>query len=351
MQDQPRPTLAIGPANYAQQATAWAQAVREHLPADAWSFMQAPARGSFQFTADRLIPPALFRKPVARGLRSRQLFRGVTHVALDGFEPYFHLRRRGKFAGDFRWLRAHGYRAALIAHGTDVRDPERHIEVNGEWSLFLAGSAEWREDLVRSTRLHRAIAEASGVPVFYSTPDLGLDLPFGTWLPVCLDVEAWASDQPVLQRPVPRVLHIPSKRNPPVKGTQFIAPVLEKLHDQGRIEFISPSGIPHAEVQRLVKDCDVVVDQLLAGSYGVATIEAMAAGRVVVGRIAPPVVALLPEQPPMGLCAPDQLESLIKDILDDRDAWAAKAAQGPAYTRRWHDGRASSEALRPFLGL
>ena len=47
-------------------------------------------------------------------------------------------------------------------------------------------------------------------------------------------------------------------------------------------------GVPHTELVEMVKSADIVVDQLLLGSYGVFACEAMAAGRVTVGHIADP---------------------------------------------------------------
>jgi len=344
------PSLAIGPANYAGQATAWAAAVRKHLEVAAWSFAEAPVgSGGFRFDVDKPIHRALFRNPVARGMRSRKLFADITHVALDGFEPYFHLKRRRKFAGDLAWLNAAGYTTALIAHGSDVRDPHRHIEINGKWSMYLAGDAEWRDDLARAARLHRAIAENSGRPVFYSTPDLRLDLEGGTWLPVCLDVNAWGTDAPLLERAQPRVLHIPSKRTPPIKGTQFVDPVLRKLDDAGKIEYVCPESVPHSEMRSLVHDVDIVVDQLLAGSYGVAAIEAMSAGRVTVGRLAPPVLDLMPEAPPIVQATPDELEETIVAIVEDRDHYRRLGREGINFAHIWHSGKASATALRGYL--
>ena len=346
------PSLAIGPANYAGQATAWAAAVEKYLKVSAWSFAEAPVgKGGFRFDVDKPIHRALFRNPVARGIRSRKLFANVTHVALDGFEPYFHLKRRHKFAGDLAWLNTAGYKTALIAHGSDVRDPRRHIEINGKWSMYLAGEAEWREELTRSARLHRAIAESSGRPVFYSTPDLGIDLEDGEWLPVCLNLNAWRTDAPLLERDKPRVLHVPSKRNPPIKGTQFVDPVLRKLDRAGKIEYVCPESTPHSEMRSLVHGVDIVVDQLLAGSYGVAAIEAMSAGRITVGRLAGPVLDLMPEVPPIVQTTPDELEETIVKIVENRDHYHSLGRDGVEFTRSWHNGRASAGALSTDLGV
>ena len=92
------PVLAIGPSNYAGQATAWARAVASNLPAQAWSFSGVPLRGGgFHFEVDRLFGRLGFRSPVAWGWRAGRLFDGVTHVALDGFMSFARWDRAAHF--------------------------------------------------------------------------------------------------------------------------------------------------------------------------------------------------------------------------------------------------------------
>lgn len=191
-----RPVLAIGPSNYASQATAWARAVSAVLPAEAWSFTGVPLRGGgFGFDVDRRLNRVAFRAAPLWGLRAQAMFRNTTHVALDGFKSFARWDRHGRFPADARRLEAQGHSMALIAHGSDVREPAAHL-ARDDWSYFSVGSEEWRATLTAQTARNRAFAEESGWPVFYSTPDLGFDLPRGVWLPVVVDVEAWASDAP-----------------------------------------------------------------------------------------------------------------------------------------------------------
>ncbi len=343
--------LAIGPSNYAGQATAWARAATAHLPVDAWSFSGVPLRGGgFHFEVDRLFGRIGFRLPLAWGLRSRRLFDGVTHIALDGFKTFARWDRISAFPGDARRLAGMGYAMGLIAHGSDVRDPAAHLE-RDRWSYFMVGDDDWRARLTRETAANRHFAEESGWPVFYSTPDLGFDLPSGTWLPVVVDVDAWASDAPLLERERPLVVHVPSQRNPPIKGTQLIDPVLRRLHDEGAIEYIAPSGMPHAQLRELVRGCDVLVDQLLFGSYGVAAVEAMAAGRVTVGRMINAVRDRMPESPDLLEADPESLYEVIASVRDRRDELRKRATAGVGFARRWHDGRVSAERLAPWLGV
>ncbi len=345
-----RTVLAIGPSNYAGQATAWARAASRHLGVRAWSFTGVPLRGGgFDFDVDQTIGRLAFRTPLAWGPRARRMFAGTTHLALDGFKTFARWDRHGSFPADARRLAGMGLAMSLISHGSDVREPAAHL-ARDRWSYFAVGSDEWRATLTAQTARNRAFAEEFGAPVFYSTPDLGLDLPFGTWLPVVVDVDAWASDAPLLERERPRVLHVPSQRNPPIKGTQYIAPVLEQLHDEGVIEYVAPSGIPHAQLRELVRTSDVVVDQLLFGSYGVAAVESMAAGRVTIGRMIPQVRDLMPEAPQMLEATPETLREVVASVRERRDELRALAASDRDFARRWHDGRESAERLRGYLG-
>lgn len=346
-----QPALAIGPSNYAGQAGAWARAVRTHLGIDAWSFTGVPLRGGgFSFEVERRIARLPFRCSWAWRARANRLLRGVTHVALDGFKTFARWDRHRHFPSDARRLAEMGFQMALFAHGSDVRDPASHL-ARDEWSYFAVGDDAWRCQLTRITRENREFAASVDWPVFYSTPDLSFDLPQGTWLPVVVDVDAWASDEPLLEREKPRVLHVPSQRTPPIKGTQYIAPVLQELHDEGIIEYVAPDGLPQAKLRDLVRSADVVVDQLLFGSYGVAAVEAMAAGRVTVGRMSEAVRAELPQAPVMLEATPLTLREVICSVRDRRDELRTAAAEGVAFARRWHDGQESANRLRGYLGL
>lgn len=345
------PSLAIGPSNYAGQATAWARAVKANLGVEAWAFSGLPLRGgTFEFEVDKLFSRVGFRLSWGWKTRTRRLFGGVSHVALDGFKTFARWNRHGELPADAKRLERMGFRMGLIAHGSDVRDPLAHI-ARDEWSYFTVGDEAWRSTLIRQTERNRTFSRDVGWPVFYSTPDLGYDLPHGTWLPVVVDIDAWASNVPLLERKRPLVVHVPSQRNPPIKGTQFIDPVLRQLHDDGVIEYVAPTGLPHRELMALVRRCDVLVDQLLFGSYGVAAVEAMAAGRVTVGRLNDDVRARAERLPEFLEATPETLREVIASVRDRRDELRAQAERNLQFVRTWHDGRLSAQRLAVWLGV
>lgn len=345
-----RPRLAIGPANYAGQAHAWARAVERHLDADALAFTVATVRRDpFGFEVDRRIPAPAYYFPLLRSARARRFLAGFTHLVLDGFRPLSYDRRPDGFRRQAAALLERGPRLALLAHGSDVRDPDAHL-VRHPYSYFAEGDRAWLAERRAITARNRETADALGVPLFVSTPDLLHDLPTATWVPVCLDPAVWAGGRPPLRRRVPKVLFVPSRRHPPIKGTRYAEPVLRRLADRGVIEWVAPAGVPHGEMVRLVQDADIVVDQLQSGFYGVGAVEAMAAGRVVIGSIEG-LAGVMPEVPPLCHATPADFEAVLLDCLDRPDAARARARSGPGFVRRWHDGRESADRLAPFLGL
>ena len=148
------------------------------------------------------------------------------------------------------------------------------------------------------------------------------------WLPLAVDVEGLVSTQPVLEREVPVVLHAPSASA--LKGSAYVDPVLTDLDARGLIKYQRVQGVPHAELAEMVKNADIVVDQLLLGSYGVFACEAMAAGRVTVGHIADPVRDLLPTDLPIAEANPDDLSEVIERLVAERD----RPARSPTRDRR-----------------
>ncbi|WNM40055.1 hypothetical protein RMN56_01465 [Micromonospora halotolerans] len=267
---------------------------------------------------------------------------------MDAFLPVYSRPGVAHIDADFDQLRREGLQVALISHGTDLRDPEAHMR-RYPFSYFASAPPGWVTVTGERARANRQISRELGTPLFVSTPDLLLDADWARWLPVTINPDRWVASRPPLAGRVPIVVHRPSRTVPPIKGTEVIEPVLRRLDAKGHIRYVDPGVVPNAAMPELVAGADVVVDQILTGSYGVAAVEAMAAGRLVVGFVGEETAGLMPERPPIVNAAPDEFEAVLDDILTSPDGYAAVAASGPGFVRRWHDGRAAAEALRPFL--
>lgn len=358
--------LGIGPVNSAGQATAWAAAVRAHTPAQAYSFGFAapPLRGrtlAAGFPTDvtrphpRLTPRALKSWLVAAMLRAGG---PTTHLAVDSFASLYDRLDRGHIGAELERLRDRhpGLAVALVAHGSDLRDPDLH-RARLPQSYYATADRPWVEQLRATAARNRRTVAESGLPLFVSTPDLLLEDVGGTpatWLPVTVDPHVWAADRATpapLTGELPVVLHVPSRRRPPIKGTDLIDPVLRRLEHEGRIRYLSPEQVRPQEMPALVRRCDILLEQVRSGYYSAAAVEAMAAGRVVLSSLAPDVAALMPEPPPLIDVPDGALDDLLEELLRDPDDARRRAGEGPGFVRRWHDGAAAAAALAPWLGV
>jgi len=217
-------------------------------------------------------------------------------------------------------------------------------------SFYRLWDESQRKLLEEQADRNRAAVEESGIPAFVSTPDLILDLPSATWLPLVIDTRSWLKDESALKNRKPVVFHAPSRRKPPIKGSHLIEPVLAELDRKGLIYYRSPTGtVSHDKMPGLVKEADVVVDQILTGSYGVAAVEGMASGRLVIGYVGDEIRATMPEDPPILDSLPEDFLNTMLQVISKRADYADLAAGGPAYAERIHSGQMSAQVLASFL--
>lgn len=239
------------------------------------------------------------------------------------------------------------HHVAYVAHGSELRQPDLHME-RYEHSYFKSAPEDWVNRL-RDLAARNAVI-AAGERTFVTTPDLLLDAPTATWLPLVVELATWRTRRPLLESDIPVVLHAPSRSTPPIKGSDTIDRVLNHLSAKGAVRYLRAEGVPHTRMPALVATADIVIDQILTGSYGVAAIEAMAAGRVVIGNVLPDVRSLMPEPPPIVDATPDDLEAVLASVLGEPDECRRLGYLGREFADRWHDGQAAVRALKEFLG-
>lgn len=340
----------IGPVNYAGQAYRWGRAM-EGNPAVASRNMVGAENNPFGYPVD----VAVRWRTMTHSHRWRREFLETlatfyTHVIIEAEMPLL----GGAYDEDVRKqvqaLRDRGLKVGMIAHGTDVRLPSRHRELE-PWSHFR--DDEWapvsRVEKVVQDNLD--MLEDIDAPTFVATAGLLIDLPEAHLLPVVIDPEIWVNDAPVLGRKTPRVVHIPS--NPVTKGTLLIDPTMQRLHDEGLIEYVQPRGLTHDQMPALYAGADIVLDQFRAADYGVGACESMASGRLVVSHVSNQVREVV--RGASGLELPiveatvENLEEVLRDVIAHRDTYREIARRGPAFVQTLHDGRHARTSLERYF--
>lgn len=340
--DSQPPCLAIGPRNMAGQAFLMARAIEDHLHVPAASF--ALDDGRFQFPADHVITPANWTDPAWQRDQIQLLCANFTHAITESGTGLFGAVNGGFVDEQLPLLSEAGIEAAVLLHGSEIRDPRRHR--HRPYSPYATGAPLIDRLDTATTRLRRHL-DGIGLPVFVTTPDLLQDVA-ATWLPVVIDTEAWAGLRPAFDHERPVVLHLPS--NGLLKGTDYVDEVLSAMEAEGEIAYLRPTGAtqPH-EVATLIERSDVVVDGIVLGAYGVMSCQALAAGRLAVANIQD--LGTLRSGCPIIDADPSNLGDALRNVLRDRAAWEPRIAEGRAYVRAHHDGAMTASILSEFLGV
>lgn len=348
--------LLVGPADFAGQASAWARAAGTLPHVSACSFAVTNAAG-FTAGTDCAVDPVTFADE-AWSQEHERWVGGFTHVVIEAGRPITGLRHGLDCAGELPILAEMGVRVAMVAHGSDVRRPDSHRRREPDSPFADLDSADSKRRQKYADRIAPLIDSCRWA--FASTPDLFEDVPSARWLPVVVDPQRWLAKpwEPLTERSTgraavlpPLVVHVPSDTY--LKGTEAIEPVLHRLVEAGRIRYRPLRSVPYQDMPVVLAEADIVLDQFAIGSYGVAAVEALATGRVVIGHVRPEVrhrvMADTGWSLPIVESTPATLEQVIEGLLADVSAWRDRALLGPAFVDDVHDGRRSAAILKDFL--
>jgi glycosyltransferase involved in cell wall biosynthesis len=177
-----------------------------------------------------------------------------------------------------------------------------------------------------------AASRRHGDATLVSTPDLLESVTHARHLPVAACLEDYPF-RPASRAPV-RVLHAPTNRL--IKGTPYVERAYEALRPRfPGIEFRTVERLPWRELRDAIADCDVVVDQVFMGWYGMVAVEAMAMGK--------PVLCFIRDdfEPRLDRCpiVRTTLETLTDDLahtLSDATDRRALGEAGREYVERVH---------------
>lgn len=350
---EPRPRLRIGTTNSGGQSRLWAHALMRDNPRAIAESVWLSRSQRFTFPVDETITET---QAFTGYWQRRQIERyedRITHVLSESGRPLVGAAFGKYFWHESAFFEAKGIRQGLVFHGSDIRNPRRHAELE-PYSPFRDVMSDELEELTE--KLQRNVdalaphVNAFDGPVFVTTMDLKDHLPAATWLPLVVDVESWSSDiVPLAAEAAPMVFHVPN--NDGLKGSDIIDAVCEEMQAQGLIRYVRESGVSHAQMRTLMLESDIVIDQLRLGDYGITAVEAMSAGKVVIGRLSERVGNRYPETPPVVRATPDNLREVLHAVLNDPALASDLGRAGRDYALRWHDGHAAAEVLAKFMEL
>ncbi|QAA30590.1 glycosyltransferase [Clostridium manihotivorum] len=133
----------------------------------------------------------------------------------------------------------------------------------------------------------------------------------------------------------PLIVHAPT--SPEFKGTPYILEAIEELKQSYDFNFQLVQGMSHEEAVKIYESSDLIIDQILTGSYGLFSIEAMALGKPVICLISDFMKEKYPKDLPIISANPDNLKDKLEYYLKNQDLLIDLGIKGRAYVEKYHD--------------
>ena len=247
-------------------------------------------------------------------------------------------------AADLRAAKLLGRKRFVEFWGSDIRNPEFERADNPHFArLWDSGDYECRdaESEENSLRVQRRFSDA-GAHLLICSPGMAQYVAPGCFphrhaTSQRLLLEEYPPAIPRAANPRPLVVHAPSA--PGAKGTKFILTAVEKLRSECDFDFQLIHGMTPLEAREWMSRCDIYVDQLITGEYGVASVEAMALGKPVICYIKPSLRPHYPAHFPVISANPETVEEVLRDLLRDGPRRQALGENSRSWAEERHDAR------------
>ena len=162
-------------------------------------------------------------------------------------------------------------------------------------------------------------------------------------IPQAINTETLQPAFPQTDKHAPVVVHAPSRKD--IKGTHYIEKAVSRLKKRYQFEFRLLHKMTNQEVRNALKEADIVVDQLLLGAYGIASVEAMALGKPVLCYIRDDLIDKYPKDLPIVNANPDTIEQELEKLLSNPQLRAEIGERSRMFVERYHDSRAVARKL------
>jgi glycosyltransferase involved in cell wall biosynthesis len=128
--------------------------------------------------------------------------------------------------------------------------------------------------------------------------------------------------------------------------TKYIRKAIEKIGKKyNNFEYIEKQGLPVNELHLIISSCDLIIDQLIVGYYGLFSVESMAMGKPVVVYIRPDIWEKEKSYSPVFNANPDTIFETLEKILIDPAQLEKKGKESRVYVEKFHDASTVAKSI------
>lgn len=237
---------------------------------------------------------------------------------------------------DLRWLKFLGKKIYIEFHGSDIRWVFNRTKYEG---LPLPEENKRQKKLIL-----RILKYADGIIIH--DEELRKHIPITDVpiyiVPLRVDISRFKAEYPKHGVKKPVVVHAPSKRGN--KGSDYVFKAVEEFKDQ--IEFVLVENKTQEEAFEIYRTADIIIDQLLAGTYGVFSIEAMALGKPVITYIDDEIIKTFPDELPIISASTKSLKQELKRLIENEELRIEKGMESRKYVEKYHDCNKNAQLLK-----
>jgi hypothetical protein len=251
--------------------------------------------------------------------------------------------------GDLKILKFLGKKTAMIYVGCDIRDKYYYLNSSNKYTVCKYCSVDYQKKIhcVMHEKLNETNIIQQNINVTFSHPfDAMILQDKFHYLYLLLELDEYTPNFKI--NDTLKIVHIPSDDG--IKGTKFVLESINILKKQNiSFEFELIKNISHQKTIELIKNCDILIDQMTAGWYGLISIEAMALGKTVICYIRDELYNYLPDLPIINL-NPDNLAKGLKKLILEKDKLSEFGKAGRVFVEKYHDHiKNSADMLKIIL--
>jgi hypothetical protein len=233
--------------------------------------------------------------------------------------------------------------------GSDVRNPEILFKLNSYYKYAFHNGYEYAnyESVATSSSNQLKFKNLGSIPLVNPEIDLFVDrniFPIRHFVWPRLLMNAYRFSPPSRDKKRPLLLHAPTAMV--AKGSSYVIDAVEELKAEFDFDFVLLHGMKRESVMSYMEQCEIFIDQVVLGMYGLATCEAMCFGKPVMCYLMPSVVDNgLPVECPIINTTVESLKNNIRKLLENPQLRFLIGTQSRNYAEKFFDSTKSSEML------
>lgn len=163
-------------------------------------------------------------------------------------------------------------------------------------------------------------------------------------IPLRVDVHKFTPLYPDIECKKPLIVHAPSHFK--IKGSQYVLDAIENLKQKYNFDFTLVEGKTQEEAFKIYQHADIIIDQLILGTYGVFAIEAMSLGKPVICYVSDDIINEFPDSMPIVNANINNIEQQIEKLINEPNLRHDLGVRGREYAENYHDYKIIANAQK-----